>query len=151
MVTEGQIENAKLLAKDIKTSIDKYNKLNNLSNYLSSISLKIPLCSTLKEVNDLFINKEIIPIINNPSSDNFIQKIYDLSKNNNESSDIYKNEAFDYINEKEDEEEFFNKILQEVGVKPDKEKVGECKEEIEIQFNNVLKRKANSKNSNNGI
>ena len=152
MVTEGLIENAKLLAKNIKTIVDKYNKLDNFANYLSAISLKIPFCSTLNELHDLFFNKyKVLPIINNPSDPNLIQKIYDLYKyNNDDISDICKNPNFEFVNEEEDEEKFFDKILQEAGVKLDKENVEDSKEKIEVQFNNTLVRKVNYKNINDG-
>ena len=150
MVTEGQIENAKLLTKDIKTRVGKYKILDNFAKYLLDISLKIPYCCSLIEVNNLFFNKEkVFPIINNPSDPNLIQKIIDLYKYNNESSDICKIQFFEFINE-EEEEEFFNQILQESGIKLDKENVEDYKDKIEVQFNNILKRKVNSKKINQG-
>ena len=150
MVTEGQIENAKLTAKDIKACTCKYKILDNFARYLLDISLKIPYCSTLKEINDLFFNKKILPIINNPSDPNFIQKIYDFGQEKNDNiSNIDKYPNFEFVNEEIGEEEFFNQILKEAGVKLDQENARVCNEKIEVIFNNTMKRKVNSKCFNN--
>ncbi len=138
MAAKGQTTGAKMLAKDIVRATNQMKKLEQFVGQLTAVSLRISSCSTLNELSGAMNNaaKAMTLVSNKLDTQKLAQLGKELSKENMKldlKSDMMQ-EALDGIGEsmgnEEEEEELYNQVLQEAGVKISEEMVGTNKEKL---------------------
>ena len=133
MALKGQTTGAKMLAKDIVRSTNQIKKLDQFVGQLTAVSMRISSCSTLNELGDAMTNAaNAMTLVSNKLDPKKMQQMAKVMAKEDFKLEMISDmmgEAMDSIGEsmgnEEEEEELYNQVLAEAGVKLE----GEIKEQ----------------------
>ena len=158
MSKKGQTIGAKMLAKDIIRVRNQIKQLGQFIGQLNAVSMRISSCYILNELGDAMNNaaKAMTLVSNKLDTQKLlsIAKILSKEEMKIEMKQEMISEVMDSIGEsmdnEEEQEELYNQVLAEAGVKIEREMVGPNKELIkENEINNESKKEI--VRDNNGI
>ena len=138
MAAKGQTTGAKMLAKDIVRATNQCKKLEQFVGQLTAVSMRISSCASLNELGNAMNSAAtaLCAVSNKLDTQKLSQLGKELSKENMKldlKSDMMQ-EVLDGVGEsmgnEEEEEELYNQVLQEAGVKISEEMVGAGKEKL---------------------
>lgn len=136
MAQKGQTTGAKMMAKDIVRCTNQIKKLEQFVGQLTAVSMRISSCSTLNELGDAMNNatKAMTMVSNKLDAKKIANMAKILAKEDMKldmKSDMMQ-DALDSIGEsmdnEEEQEELYNQVLAEAGVKIEGEMLGPNKE-----------------------
>ena len=125
MAQKGQTTGAKMLAKDIVRATNQIKKIEQFVGQLAAVSMRISSCSTLNELGDAMNNaaKAMTLVSNKLDTQKLSQMAKVLAKEDMKldmKSDMM-SDVLDSIGEgmdnEEEQEELYNQVLAEAGVK----------------------------------
>ena len=123
LAESGKTTGAKMLAKDIIRSKNQQAKIEQCVGQLSAVSLRIGACASLNELSDAMTNCANAMMLVSSKLDP--KKLQQLAKEIAKQDDLLDmksdmiSEALESLDEgnEEEEEELYNQVLQEAGVK----------------------------------
>ena len=132
MAQKGQTTGAKMLAKDIVRSTNQIKKLEQFVGQLSAVSMRISSCSTLNELGDAMNNAaKAMTLVSNKLDTKKLQQMAKVLAKEDMKLDMKSDmmsDVLDSIGEgmdnEEEQEELYNQVLAEAGVKIEGEMVG---------------------------
>ena len=138
MAQKGQTTGAKMLAKDIVRSTNQIKKLEQFVGQLSAVSMRISSCSTLNELGDAMSNAaKAMTLVSNKLDTKKLQAMAKVLAKEDMKLDMKSDmmsDVLDSIGEgmdnEEEQEELYNQVLAEAGVKIEGEMVGAGKEAL---------------------
>ena len=141
MAAKGQTTGAKMLAKDIVRATNQCKKIEQFVGQLTAVSMRISSCATLNELSNAM--EAAATAMTKASNKLDTQKLNTLAKEMSKETmkiDMKQDmiqEVLDGVGasleDEEQEEELYNQVLQEAGVKISEEMVGAGKEKLEEQ------------------
>ena len=141
MAAKGQTTGAKMLAKDIVRATNQCKKIEQFVGQLTAVSMRISSCATLNELSNAM--EAVATAMTKVSNKLDTQKLNTLAKEMSKETmkiDMKQDmiqEVLDGVGasleDEEQEEELYNQVLQEAGVKISEEMVGAGKEKLEEQ------------------
>ena len=138
MAEKGQTIGAKMLAKDIVRATNQCKQIEQFVGELTAVSMRISSCASLNELGNAMnaAATALCTVSNKLDTKKLSQLGKELSKENMKldlKSDMMQ-EVLDGVGEsmgnEEEEEELYNQVLQEAGVKISEEMVGAGKEKL---------------------
>ena len=139
MAQKGQTTGAKMLAKDIVRATNQIKKLEQFVGQLTAVSMRISSCSTLNDVADAMSNAaKAMTLVSNKLDPKKMQEISKIMQKEDFRLDMISDlmgEAMDQIDQgnEEEEEELYNQVLAEAGVKIEGDMVGPQTNELTSQ------------------
>ena len=141
MALKGQTTGAKMLAKDIVRSTNQIKKLDQFVGQLTAVSMRISSCSTLNELGDAMTNAaNAMTLVSNKLDPKKMQQMAKVMAKEDFKLEMISDmmgEAMDSIGEsmgnEEEEEELYNQVLAEAGVKLEGELTGAQKYTLKSQ------------------
>ena len=141
MATKGQTAGAKMLAKDIVRSTNQIKKIEQFVGQLTAVSMRITSCSTLNELGDAMNNAaKAMTLVSNKLDPKKMQQMAKIVAKEDFKLEMISDmmgEAMDAVGEsmgnEEEEEELYNQVLQEAGVKVEGDMVGPQKNSLASQ------------------
>ena len=141
MALKGQTTGAKMLAKDIVRSTNQIKKLDQFVGQLTAVSMRISSCSTLNELGDAMTNAaNAMTLVSNKLDPKKMQQMAKVMAKEDFKLEMISDmmgEAMDSIGEsmgnEEEEEELYNQVLAEDGVKLEGELTGAQKDTLQSQ------------------
>jgi charged multivesicular body protein 2A len=141
MALKGQTTGAKMLAKDIVRSTNQIKKLDQFVGQLTAVSMRISSCSTLNELGDAMTNAaNAMTLVSNKLDPKKMQQMAKVMAKEDFKLEMISDmmgEAMDSIGEsmgnEEEEEELYNQVLAEAGVKLEGELTGAQKDTLQSQ------------------
>ena len=138
MAQKGQTTGAKMLAKDIVRSTNQIKKLEQFCGQLQAVSMRISSCSTLNELGDAMNNAaKAMTLVSNKLDTQKLQQMAKVLAKEDMKLDMKSDmmsDVMDSIGEgmdnEEEQEELYNQVLAEAGVKIEGEMVGAGKESL---------------------
>jgi len=138
MAQKGQTTGAKMLAKDIVRSTNQIKKLEQFVGQLQAVSMRISSCSTLNELGDAMNNAaKAMTLVSNKLDTQKLQQMAKVLAKEDMKLDMKSemmSDVLDSIGEgmdnEEEQEELYNQVLAEAGVKIEGEMVGAGKESL---------------------
>ena len=143
MAAKGQTTGAKMLARDIVRSTNQIKKLDQFVGQLTAVSMRISSCSTLNELGDAMSNAaKAMTLVSNKLDPKKMQQMAKIMAKEDFKLDMISDmmgEAMDSVGEsmgnEEEEEELYNQVLAEAGVKIEGDMVGPQKDPLASQVN----------------
>ena len=143
MATKGQTAGAKMLAKDIVRCTNQIKKIDQFVGQLKAVSMRITSCSTLNELGDAMSNAaKAMTLVSNKLDPKKMQQLAKIVAKEDFKLDMVSDmmgESMDTLGEsmgnEEEEEELYNQVLAEAGVKVEGEMVGPGKDALASQVN----------------
>ena len=144
MAMKGQTAGAKMLAKDIVRCTNQIKKIDQFVGQLTAVSMRITSCSTLNELGDAMSSAaHAMTTVSQKLDPKKVQQLAKIVAKEDFKLDMVSDmmgEAMDAVGEsmgnEEEEEELYNQVLQEAGVKLDGEMVGAGNEALASQVKN---------------
>ena len=141
MAQKGQTTGAKMLAKDIVRSTNQIKKLDQFVGQLTAVSMRISSCSTLNELGDAMSSAaKAMTLVSNKLDPKKMQQMAKVMAKEDFKLEMISDmmgEAMDSVGEsmgnEEEEEELYNQVLQEAGVKIEGDMVGPQKDSLASQ------------------
>ena len=141
MAQKGQTTGAKMIAKDIVRSTNQIKKLDQFVGQLTAVSMRISSCSTLNELGDAMSNAaKAMTLVSNKLDPKKMQQMAKIMAKEDFKLDMISDmmgEAMDSVGEsmgnEEEEEELYNQVLAEAGVKLEGDMVGAQKDTLASQ------------------
>ena len=138
MAQKGQTAGAKMLAKDIVRSTNQIKKIEQFVGQLTAVSMRISSCQTLNELGDAMNNAaKAMTLVSNKLDPKKMQQMAKIVAKEDFKLDMISDmmgEAMDAVGEsmgnEEEEEEIYNQVLQEAGVKIEGDMVGPQKNSL---------------------
>ena len=132
MAQKGQTTGAKMLAKDIVRSTNQIKKLDQFVGQLTAVSMRIASCATLNELGDAMSNAaKAMTLVSNKLDPKKMQQMAKIMAKEDFKLDMISDmmgEAMDQVSEsmgnEEEEEELYNQVLAEAGVKIEGDMIG---------------------------
>ena len=130
-----------MLAKDIVRSTNQIKKLDQFVGQLTAVSMRISSCSTLNELGDAMTNAaNAMTLVSNKLDPKKMQQMAKIVAKEDFKLDMISDmmgEAMDAVGEsmgnEEEEEELYNQVLAEAGVKLEGELTGAQKDTLQSQ------------------
>ena len=143
MAQKGQTAGAKMLAKDIVRSTNQIKKIEQFVGQLTAVSMRISSCQTLNELGDAMTNaSKAMTLVSNKLDPKKMQQMAKIVAKEDFKLDMISDmmgEAMDAVGEsmgnEEEEEELYNQVLAEAGVKIEGDMVGPQKDPLASQVN----------------
>ena len=141
MATKGQTAGAKMLAKDIVRCTNQIKKIDQFVGQLKAVSMRITSCSTLNELGDAMSNAaKAMTLVSNKLDPKKMQHLAKIVAKEDFKLDMVSDmmgESMDTLGEsmgnEEEEEELYNQVLAEAGVKIEGDMVGPQKDPLASQ------------------
>ena len=130
-----------MLARDIVRSTNQIKKLDQFVGQLTAVSMRISSCSTLNELGDAMSNAaKAMTLVSNKLDPKKMQQMAKIMAKEDFKLDMISDmmgEAMDSVGEsmgnEEEEEELYNQVLAEAGVKIEGDMVGPQKDPLASQ------------------
>ena len=138
MAAKGQTTGAKMLAKDIVRATNQMKKLEQFVGQLTAVSMRISSCSSLNELGEAMNNAaKAMTLVSNKLDTKKLQAMAKVLSKEDMKLDMKSDmmsDVLDSIGEgmdnEEEQEELYNQVLAEAGVKIEGEMVGAGKEAL---------------------
>ena len=145
MAQKGQTTGAKMLARDIVRATNQVKKLEQFVGQLSAVSMRISACSSLNELGDAMNNAaKAMTLVSNKLDTQKLQQMAKVLAKEDMKLDMKSDmmsDVLDSIGEgmdnEEEQEELYNQVLAEAGVKIEGEMVGAGKESLKADTVNT--------------
>ena len=138
MAQKGQTAGAKMLAKDIVRATNQMAKIDQFVGQLSAVSMRISSCATLNQLGEAMNNAaQAMTLVSNKLDTQKLQQMAKVLAKEDMKLEMKSDmitDALDAIGEsndnEEEQEELYNQVLQEAGVKMEGEIIGAGKEKL---------------------
>ena len=143
MAQKGQTTGAKMLARDIVRSTNQIKKLDQFVGQLTAVSMRISSCSTLNELGDAMSNAaKAMTLVSNKLDPKKMQQMAKLMAKEDFKLDMISDMMGEVMEDmdanmvdEEQQEEIYNQVLAEAGVKIEGDMVGPQKDPLASQVN----------------
>lgn len=138
MAAKGQTTGAKMMAKDIVRATNQIKKLEQFCGQLTAVSMRISSCATLNELGDAMSNAaRAMTLVSNKLDTKKLSQMAKVLAKEDMKLDMKSEmmeDVLDSIGEgmdnEEEQEELYNQVLAEAGVKIEGDMVGAGKEKL---------------------
>ena len=139
MAAKGQTTGAKMMAKDIVRATNQIKKLEQFSGQLTAVSMRISSCATLNELGDAMNSAaKAMNLVSNKLDEKKLASLaktlakgdMQLDMKSDMISDVMDSLGED-LNNEEEQDELYNQVLMEAGVKLDGEILGANKDSLQ--------------------